>query len=187
MSTIRDTQKSRVYKSEREALKPIQRQLDLSGAKLLVRQVWASKRVAENWPKAFSYRYQPRLADGSLGDWRCRPRVFLKQGTWSNGGATRITLSSSQGLRDWVVVHELAHTIHFRVQGRDEAGHGWQFCAIYLKLVLYFLGREAHDALKVAFKANKVRFRAPRKGKPLTPEQKQALALRLWAARAQQA
>jgi hypothetical protein len=48
------------------------------------------------------------------------------------------------------------------------------------------MGREAHDALKVSFKAKKVRFTKPRERKPLTPEQREALAARLAEARAKQ-
>lgn len=186
----RDVQRSRVYKSERAALKPLQRRLaDMSEVRLLVRQVWASKRVAENWPKAIhDYQYAPRLADGSYGEYRSRPRALQGGRSWAYGTSTSIQLPPTEwAMVDWVVLHELAHSVHCRLdRPRQEQSHGWQFCAIYLKLVLYFMGREAHDALKAAFKANRVRFRPPRKSKPLSPERRQALALQLWAARAKQ-
>jgi len=62
------------------------------------------------------------------------------------------------------------------------AWHGWQFCDIYLRLVLYVMGREAHDALKASFKVARIKYRQPRT-REWTPEQRQAAALRLWAAR----
>lgn len=190
VSSTRDTQRSRVYKAERDALKPLQRKLSsLSEVKLLVRQVWASKRVAENWPKAITgYQFMPKRADGSWGEYRSRPRVIDGRGArWAWGGSTYIKIPSraAWAMVDWVVLHELAHTIHCRLDNpRREASHGWQYCAIYLQLVLYFMGRPAHNALKAAFKANKVRFRAPRKGPELSPERKAELVGRLAAARA---
>lgn len=79
-----------------------------------------------------------------------------------------------------MVLFQLARTIN----GRDgspayRATHGWEFCAIFLKLVLYMLGREAHDTVKASFKTHKVRFTKPRKKRELTEEEKDVLRARL--------
>ena len=79
-----------------------------------------------------------------------------------------------------IVLHELAHCFNARINGWVMVqSHGWEYCAIYLQLTLYVMGREAHDVLKAAFKANRVRFTAPRKGRKLTPEQREAAIARL--------
>jgi hypothetical protein len=85
----------------------------------------------------------------------------------------------------WVVLHEMAHEVrHYR---RDrftpEAAHGWQYAATYLDLVMWFMGSEAHDKLKAAFKKHKVKFSKPRTGRLLSAEEKQVLRDRLAKAR----
>jgi hypothetical protein len=42
--------------------------------------------------------------------------------------------------REGILFHELAHTFSMRLYGPDVEGHGWQFCATYLKRVLYMMG-----------------------------------------------
>ncbi len=82
------------------------------------------------------------------------------------------------------ILHELAHLIADRKYARRNiAGHGWQFCAIYLDLVRFVMGLEAGDALKASFKTHKVRYREPTK-RNMTPEQRQAAADRMAMARA---
>jgi putative metallohydrolase (TIGR04338 family) len=159
----RDTQRSRVYKCDEivNALaKPLPRVPDIER---YVRKVFVSKRVRAAFPKAVRWSL-PVVKDG---------RGRRRAGGWS-GGITIPLWARNEG----VVLHELAHTICER-EYRGVAGHGWEFCSIYLRLVLYMMGREAHDALKRAFKANRVRFTEPRKRKPLDPERRAALIARL--------
>lgn len=95
---------------------------------------------------------------------------------------------STYGMSQWIVLHELAHTIHRRNFTRyQEAGHGWRFCQIYLELVREFLGAAAARDLKERFVEKGVKFRQPRERAPLTEAQKEALRLRLAAARAAKA
>lgn len=97
-----------------------------------------------------------------------------------------ITLGKSARAH-WVLLHELSHNINNSENGYDSVpGHGWQFAAIYLGLVRRFLGAEAHDALKAAFKARKVRFAEPKK-RTVSPEQAAAGAARLAAHREKKA
>lgn len=60
------------------------------------------------------------------------------------------------------------------------ASHGWQFAAILLNLVRWFLGKDFERELKAAFRKNHVRF-APKK--QLTEAQRVAAAERLRAIR----
>jgi hypothetical protein len=87
----------------------------------------------------------------------------------SYGGMVAI---SSTSFDEWTLLHELAHEILPR-----GISHHWPFAYVYLKLVSRFMGAEKAKELKLAFKRNKVRFRAPRK--PMSPEQRAAAAERL--------
>lgn len=159
----RDTQRARVYKCDpvvREFAKPL---TSVKDVERFVRKTFASKRVQAAYPKAMRWSL-PRVGDGRGRSNACGGFGGIKIPVWAREEAT--------------VIHELAHTICLR-EGGNEAYHGWQFCAIYLKLVLYMLGRPAHDALKAAFKANRVRFTEPRKRRPLDPERRAALIERL--------
>lgn len=159
----RDTQRSRVYKCDRDLMAVAGKLPDIRDVERFVRKVFASKRVQDAFPEAV------RWSLPSVGDGRGRSRAC--------GGATKIKIP--RWARDEaVVLHELAHTVCLR-QTRNEAYHGWRFCATYLKLVLYLMGREAHDTLKASFKKNRVRFTEPRKRKPLDPERRAALVARL--------
>ena len=135
------------------------------------KKLWKSKRFRASFPKAA--RYLPEIHDG---------RGRFLPGGWHEG----ITIPK-HGRFTWVIVHELAHTVCQREHGTLVAGHGWQFCAIYLRLVLLTMGREAYDALRASFKKHRVRYSEPRKRKPLSAEQKAVLAARLAAARAAKA
>jgi putative metallohydrolase (TIGR04338 family) len=133
-----------------------------------VKRVWKSKRVMDAFP-VLQTQVLPAVLDG-----RGRRRA--------GGSYTMITMPK-WSRREGIVLHELAHTITHRVHGYKVAGHGWQYCEVYLKLVLYMMGREAHDALKAAFKRNRVRFTKPREKRPMDPAKKAELVARLDAAR----
>ena len=85
----------------------------------------------------------------------------------------------------WIVLHELAHVVAGREFKGERASHGWEFCETYLKLVLYVIGREAHDALKESMRGHRVRFREPRQRAPLSPERRAQLVAQLADAREQ--
>lgn len=82
-----------------------------------------------------------------------------------------------------VVLHELAHSITHSRYGVEFAAHGWRFAAVFLDLVRHFMGAEAGERLRLAFRENRVRYAAPRKGRPMTPEQRSQAVERLAAAR----
>lgn len=77
-----------------------------------------------------------------------------------------------------IVLHELAHVF---VQRKPP--HGPLFAAAYLKLVKHFMGKEAHTALKQAFRKNRVKTKIRAK-RILTNEQKEILRERMVKARA---
>lgn len=103
------------------------------------------------------------------------------RGHYARGGATGIFLPP-WAWNKGIICHELAHVIVQRRHGGTVAAHGWEFAAIYLDLVQAALGPERRLRLEAAFKAGKVRFRAPRVSN-LTMEQRAEIAARLKAAR----
>lgn len=163
----RDTQRARVYKCDRILMATAAKLPTVRDMERFVKKTFASKRVQEAYPKAM-WRALPSVSDGRGRRRACGNEYGIRMPVWARDEA--------------VVLHELAHTITMRLGG-NEAFHGWQFCAVYLKLVLYMMGREAHDTLKAAFKANRVRFTEPRKRKPLDPEARAILVARLAAHR----
>jgi putative metallohydrolase (TIGR04338 family) len=167
--TVRDTQRSKVYRAEAVMDKFKKPLPSVEDVEKYIANIMAMKRVRAAFPRA---RWWGRV---SVGDGRGR-RVAC-------GGANGIKLPL-WARNSWIVVHELSHTITIReLAGTGPAAHGWQFCSVYLKLVMWTHGREAHDALKASFKAARVKIRPPRKGKPLSPERKAQLIATLAAAR----
>lgn len=161
----RDTQKARVYKSDKALVAVAKPLLEVADVERFVRRLLTQKRVKDAFPRSALYQL-PRVGDG-----RRRRAAY----GWENGIAI-----PRWARNEAVVVHELAHTIALREYGRgDVAFHGWEFCATYLTLTLYGMGREAHDTLKAAFKANRVKYTKPRAKRQLTDERRQMLADRL--------
>jgi putative metallohydrolase (TIGR04338 family) len=165
----RDTQRSRVYEAD-EALVPFARPLPtIEDIKQYVERVFSLKRLWNAFPTAMCDFY-PTVGDGRGRRRACGSAVGIKIPLWARN--------------EGVVLHELAHTVCQREHGTEVAPHGWQFCSIYLTLTLHANGRAAHNALRAAFKRHRVRYTAPRKRQPLSPERKAALLERLAAARA---
>lgn len=79
---------------------------------------------------------------------------------------------------DWVIIHELCHewSDFFSI-----AGHGREWCALYLATVREVLGERWHLRLKGAFDVLGVKYRAKRE---ISDEQRAILRERLAAARA---
>lgn len=167
----RDTQRKRVYTAEKvlgQFAKPLREVKDIER---YCRKQLRRKAILRRYPSA---ERAFRIKDGR------GTRKALVYG----GHAIGIPLWARN---EAIVLHEVAHVINYRHSDTDVAGHGWEFCAVFLDLVRFIMGREAHDALKQSFKDHKVRFTKPRTRKPLTPEQRAVLAARLAAARAAKA
>jgi len=169
----RDSQRSRVYKAD-HALDDLLPLPTLRDMEQFVKRVWTMKRVQEAFPVATK-----------PGRWKNDPpRVDDGRGRRRAGGSASGITMPVWSRRAGIVLHELAHTVIARTHGSRVAAHGWEFCDAYLKLVLYGLGREAHDKLKAAFKEHKVRYRPTRKRAPIAQERRVQLAAQLERARA---
>lgn len=169
----RDSQRKKLYTAERLAFGAVAaakvRHETVADIERYVRHVCSLKRVLQSWPKARLDTWPIEVRDG-----RGRSRA---------GGNQYCILMPKWSRSSWVILHEMAHSIHLRTY-RGVAYHGWQYAEIYLRLVLLVLGRDAHDALKAAFKAGHVRYSKPKTRAPLSPERKAQLVATLAAARA---
>lgn len=167
--TPRDSQRQKVYDAERKAFEGEQIDLpEVSDMERFVAHVCGLKRVRQAFPCLMRHVV--------IGDGRARRRA---------GGNYYGIFMPRWSRKRWVVLHELSHTIVQRQHGvRGTAGHGWEFASVYLTLVRHVLGVPAHARLKAQFRAHRVRFKAPRKGRPLSPERRAALVEVLARARA---
>ena len=166
----RDQQRSKLYAAE-VVLKPFQSPLlTVTDVETFVKKVWTSERVKKSFPKAVVRGSEPKVKDGRGRRNACGGVHSISIPLWARNS--------------WVVVHELSHTITQREFGFRVAAHGWQFCHVFLKLTLYAMGREAHDALYKQFRKDRVKFKAPRARRQLDPVKRAMLIERLALARA---
>lgn len=178
MTRPRDTQRSKLYAAERVAFP---RSADEGRLSLEECQAYVDRVVGSaSWKGQFEERRSPFGVDTYA-------RVTVKDGRGS--GAARcisyFEISVPTDMRrEWILLHELAHVATQRLYGWNEVPwHGWEYATVYLGLVRRWLGADAHDRLRAAFRAGKVRYNAPRQGRPLTPEQREAAIARLAAYR----
>lgn len=178
--TGRDVQRAKVYRAEGQAFRGIicgrdvERFPDVAAIERFVVKVCSSKRIQERYTRARLIAEDParrlKIHDGGgsgrgAAEWQpMRGRAWM-----------RLPLMARN--REYIL-HELAHVLAWE----SEAWHDWRFCEAMLYLVLIVLGREDHDRLKASYKANGVRFRAPRAKRVLTPEQRAKAIERLQAA-----
>lgn len=171
-SDMRDTQRAKLYKAEK-VLEPFAKPVpSVKDVDRYCRALFKRGRVEAAWPRAAKWRQQKPLVIGDGRGARCAQ---------SFGGRISIPLWAR---KDTIIIHECAHEIIRREVRGDYASHGWEYAECFLKLVLYCMGREAHDALKASYKACRVRFTEPRKRAPLSPEKRAELGARLAMARA---
>lgn len=146
---MRDSQRKRVYTAEVEAFEndkktdePTLR--EVKQVENFVKKVFASKRVQKEWPLVLK---APAVKDGR----GCRNALAY--------GTSSISVPI-WARRKWVVLHEIAHIItnHYH---KGHAGHGWEYCKIYLRLVEIILGKEAHSKLEKSFLKHGVKFIPP--------------------------
>lgn len=163
----RDTQRNKVYKAEHVLEKYAEPLPEMKDLERFAKKVWASRRVKKAFPKATS-RFL------AIGDGRGHSRYAT--GGWAGIDMPRFARNSQ------ITLHELAHVIDQRENGSQWAGHGWRYCAVYLKMVLYVFGREAHNDLKASFKKHRVRYK-PKRKRNMSEEQRTALRERMAVAR----
>ena len=141
MSTIRDTQRSKLYRAERVVNG--EKFADMEEMRKYVNKITRSdwwKKHHENpaWGVAVTDGRRRRNAC-AVGSWEIRmPR-------WSRC--------------ERIVLHELAHTVVTSRFGDDMAAwHGCEFAKILLSIVKRFMGKEAHDTMKASFKEHRVHY-----------------------------
>ena len=185
-----DVQKSRVYRCD-GATTPFAKGHTLETTADI--EAWIARIVNKdyfkrNWPGLANSRIHVKSGAGTR----------IARGGWG-GGVIRIN-APLWARTESVMLHEMAHVLQMFtrrhvvtcVGGKlDRDGpwqsHGWQFGFCYLLLVRNELGKAAHDDLKAEFKANKVRYTAPRQGRPLVGAEREAALARLAANREVQA
>lgn len=164
---MRDSQRKRVYTAEHVLMNYAKPLPTVKDVERFIKKQMERKAILKRYPHA---NKETAVADG-----RGCKRALAH-------GTRKISIPI-WARNDWVVIHEMAHIINARENWWPKAAHGWEYCSIYLDLVRFIMGVEAHDALKASFKKHKVKYKKPKSRKPLTPEQKAALAERLKAAR----
>lgn len=174
----RDSQRSKVYRAQREAFGNGSEGLGVEEAQALLDKWASSAYLRKRYPKANrpvevrdgrGYRravYAPSYCP-SINGWRGASRDVIQLPKWARSR--------------WILAHEFAHHL---VGLRDGAWHDWAFCEAYLYVVRVFLGRHDEEKLKAAFKTHKVRFRPVRK-RQMTDEQRQAARERMLAMHAE--
>lgn len=145
MSRPRDSQKSRLYKAEREALNKRSKRLEtISDITRYVDRI--SKRAT------IVRRYGTEL----------RKPIFIGDGRGKRnaGGDAKGIYMPKWSRTEFIVLHEMSHCIACRMYGRyNIAAHGREYAAIYLDLVRFMLGKDAADALKASFRTHRVKWR----------------------------
>jgi len=151
----RDSQKSKVYKAERQAaflltLKygSYSRLLTMDEIREWVYKIRSSKWYAKQWGKPTVSNEDFEIKDGRGTRWAMGGRRGLNFPVWSR---TKM-----------VILHEIAHSIPDCVTG-SKAAHDRMFCKTFLTLVRHELGDEAWKVLKQCFKEGRVKYTKPRK------------------------
>jgi putative metallohydrolase (TIGR04338 family) len=169
---MRDSQRSKVYKAE-EAFYRASGRLET---------VWAIEHYVNllKSNQALKVKYGQylevpiRVKDGRGNKRASAHRNFIVMPVWAR--------------YEGVVLHELAHVINIRKYysryiNRTIAGHGWEFCEVYLTLVYHMMGKEAYETLKKSFKAHGVKYKE-KVVRDMPEAQKEALRARMAQVRA---
>ncbi len=135
---MRDNQRQRVYDAENTVTHGADRLDEVRDIEKFLKRITKSA-----WYK----RRFTRWATIEVKDGRRRRRAC---GSSSRGYINMPRWSRTRK----IVLHEVAHV----VQPSCTAWHGREFCKIYLALVKKWIGREAYDALKAAFKEHGVKY-----------------------------
>jgi putative metallohydrolase (TIGR04338 family) len=167
----RDTQRKKIYDSE-DAVFPGHKKgphedlRTVTDVERFLHDVVRRKYVQRRYPNAVRY--------ASVGI-----QVSDGRGTrWARGGGGYINAPLWARTKT-VLLHELAHNL-----AGTSAEHNWQFAECYLFLVRVMLGKDAADKLEAEYKQRRVRYRAPRAKREVSPERRAALVNQLTAARA---
>ena len=163
---LRDNQRSKIYKSENEAL--VREQIgdgSIEAVTKFVRRVEASK-TWRDLRARFGVHTYPKL------------QIKDGRGTRSAYGSKYVLNLPVWARNPAVVLHEMAHTA-----AGSASAHHWPFAQAFLVLVGRFMGAECRNKLKAAFKKNRVRIRPKKKLSPERLEQLREQGRKLAAAR----
>lgn len=145
----------------------------------LMRRQSTQRRFPKTYRKHASYKMKPRRwqpygeqvyvmgeiqSDDRYLDMRHGLRITPKaRGGSANGSEMNLDRWARQ---KWIVIHELAHVVDHIENGSPRQiyhqGHGWQFAAIYLRLVGTAFGYGAEKALRASFKTHGVKHSQPK-------------------------
>ena len=110
----RDSQKSKVYAWENSVIAPLSKgAVPFERAQAFVDGVW--------------------LTHGWLYPPECTLMPKQTKRIWATGSRTQLRLRPSTP--DWVILHELAHTLTFDAVTHHNDGHGADFVGVYIKLL----------------------------------------------------
>lgn len=173
MSRARDSQRQRVYDAEKFLQDVGPRMETVAEIQAYVDHLLSSAWFRRRWPRVARKGIEVR-------DGRGRRRAVAET-IWGVNLIRMPAWSRSKA----VILHEVAHHCTDEAHGlRDVAAHGWQFAGTLLELVTHEMDDVYGMHLKDRYKAEKVRFKAPRRRKPLTEEQRAVLVQRMAIARA---
>jgi putative metallohydrolase (TIGR04338 family) len=170
----RDSQRSKLYAAE-HAIPGGKRYTTVAECQAFVDSVLDRKLVQRHYPSAMDERW---YHDGR--HYRIEVRDGRGHRNATGCAGTRIIQAPKWARSQRVLLHEMAHVL----VGQGVAAHGWEFAGCYAFLVRQVMGKEAEAKLLASFKARKVRWRKPRAGRTLTPDQREAAVERLAVARA---
>lgn len=126
-------------------------------------QGWKSKPQRYHERSSMGYTSHPYVVGNSSGKLHGIKIMPTSRGGRANGDTIWLNKWARQ---KWVVIHELAHVVDRNENGRPRAiwhqGHGWQFAAIYLRLVGTAFGYGAEKALRASFKEHGVKYSQPK-------------------------
>lgn len=147
--TLRDTQKSRLYRAEDTALAkdPL--------------EVEEAKKLLEDWSEHFGLPHAPTLRIKRAGS----------KHSVANGDGIAL---GAEAVNRLTLTHEFAHHLaahRRRILNKDldarmngyitEPGHGWHFAECLIEAVAYTYGPEEATALKAAFERERVAYARP--------------------------
>jgi hypothetical protein len=148
----RDMRKWDVYEAEDDALRGLSGDFDSFEDV----QAYADTIItSEFWNK-----YRNENANVTMNDKSVSVTTSPNWNT-SFGDTWRIQISENPShMTEYIVIHELAHVLVHGVLGlrRATAGHGPEWCGVYLRMVNKFMGELAYTELKDAFDAANINY-----------------------------
>lgn len=143
----RDTQKTKLYRAEKILESYSQRVETIPEIVAYLNKCLARAPIRRRYG-AYLKR-DIRVHDGRGRRNACGDANYIKMPLWSR--------------TQYIVLHEVAHSICRRMHGPEVAAHGWKYASIYLDLVRFCMGEEAAHYLVAGFRTMHVRWR-PKKG-----------------------